>query len=442
MLALAAALGFGVAGVAAPTASQAGIFVSVTIAPPPLPVYVQPPCPGYGFIWVPGYWAWDDDDQDYYWVPGTWIEPPRRGYLWTPGWWEYGWGGSYAWHEGYWGPTVGFYGGISYGFGYTGWGYEGAYWRGDQIFYNRTVNNVTNINNTYIYNKTIINNTYVNVSRVSYNGGPAGVRAQPTLQQRMAVPVFHTGPTQAQIQHVHLAQQAVGLHASANHGAPMLAAVPRPASFQPATIPARPGPSGGNFRPNGQQYENQSNGSHAPWSRQGNARPNGTGGSAQPGFERRDWRGGPEGGPSRPNGYDSAYSAPPRGAAPSQPPGRTYPSQWQGRQDWSGGGRSPQGASLPPRSYAPQGRQSYQSPPGYRGGASPYYGGRGPEGNAPMRSYSPPPQPHYGAPQGYRAMGGPPPGGAPRPNYAPPRPAPPQVRGGQAPSSEHRRPQG
>jgi hypothetical protein len=47
------------------------------------------------------------------------FSPPQVGYLWTPGWW--GWGnGGYFFHEGFWGPTVGFYGGINYGFGYVG----------------------------------------------------------------------------------------------------------------------------------------------------------------------------------------------------------------------------------------------------------------------------------------------------------------------------------
>ena len=42
------------------------------------------------------------------------VEAPQVGYLWTPGYW--GWGGNaFLFHEGYWGPTVGFYGGISYG---------------------------------------------------------------------------------------------------------------------------------------------------------------------------------------------------------------------------------------------------------------------------------------------------------------------------------------
>ena len=32
---------------------------------------------GEGYIWTPGYWAYDYDYQDYYWVPGTWVEAAR-----------------------------------------------------------------------------------------------------------------------------------------------------------------------------------------------------------------------------------------------------------------------------------------------------------------------------------------------------------------------------
>jgi hypothetical protein len=46
-----------------PAAARAGFDVGVTVgfAPPPLPVYVQPPCPSPGYVWAPGYWAYDDD---------------------------------------------------------------------------------------------------------------------------------------------------------------------------------------------------------------------------------------------------------------------------------------------------------------------------------------------------------------------------------------------
>ena len=98
------------------------------------------------------------------------------GLLWTPGYW--GWNdGVYAFHEGYWGPEVGFYGGVSYGFGYTGAGYEGGYWRGGNFFYNRTVNNISNVSITNVYNKTVVVN---NTTNVSYNGGTGGTTARAT----------------------------------------------------------------------------------------------------------------------------------------------------------------------------------------------------------------------------------------------------------------------
>ena len=49
--------------------ASAQVVLSVTIAPPALPIYAQPMCPGDGYIWTPGYWSYDDDGG-YYWVPG------------------------------------------------------------------------------------------------------------------------------------------------------------------------------------------------------------------------------------------------------------------------------------------------------------------------------------------------------------------------------------
>src|SRR5579863_3460462 len=149
--------------VSTPSYAQVGVAVSITIAPPELPVYEQPLCPGDGYIWTPGYWAWSDDG--YYWVPGTWVLAPEAGLLWTPGYW--GWAnGVYLWNAGYWGPEVGFYGGINYGFGYIGTGYEGGYWRGGNFFYNSRVNNVnvTVVHN--VYSKTVV----AHGSHVSFNG--------------------------------------------------------------------------------------------------------------------------------------------------------------------------------------------------------------------------------------------------------------------------------
>ena len=73
----------------APAASFAAVIISVGIAPPALPVYVQPVAPADGYLWQPGYWAYAP--EGYYWVPGVWVQPPMVGVLWTPGYW--GWGG-------------------------------------------------------------------------------------------------------------------------------------------------------------------------------------------------------------------------------------------------------------------------------------------------------------------------------------------------------------
>src|SRR5580658_9812561 len=90
------------------SSAQIAVGISVRVAPPAIPVYVQPVCPGDGFMWTPGYWGYADGD--YYWVPGTWVRAPFVGGLWTPGYWGWG-GGAFLWHAGYWGPHIGFYGG-------------------------------------------------------------------------------------------------------------------------------------------------------------------------------------------------------------------------------------------------------------------------------------------------------------------------------------------
>jgi len=214
---------------AMPAPSFAQFGVSIRIGPPALPVYEQPVIPGNGYLWTPGYWAWSPDYNDYYWVPGTWVQPPEVGVLWTPGYW--GWGGNaFAWNEGYWGPHIGFYGGINYGFGYTGSGYEGGRWQNGAFFYNRSVNNVSNVTNiTNVYNKTVVNN--VTVNKVSYNGGNGGITAQPTPEQRAAASERHIQPTGEQTQHEHAASANPALRASMNHGKPPIAATPKPGVF-------------------------------------------------------------------------------------------------------------------------------------------------------------------------------------------------------------------
>lgn len=206
------------------SSAQMAVGISVRVGPPALPVYAQPVCPGPGFFWTPGYWAWSDDDG-YYWVPGTWVIAPV-GMLWTPGYWGWG-GGFYAWHAGYWGPHVGFYGGINYGFGYGGFGYGGGEWRGDRFFYNRSVTNVNVTNVTNVYNRTVIVN---NRRNVSFNG-PGGINARPTRREEEFGREPHRAALGEQSQHERAASQNRQLFASENHGRPAIAATGRPGEF-------------------------------------------------------------------------------------------------------------------------------------------------------------------------------------------------------------------
>jgi hypothetical protein len=113
--------------------------MSSTSPPPPLPEEDQPPLPQDGSLWTPGYWSWGA--QRYFWIPGAWVRPPQVGVVWTPGYWSSA-GTAFVFHPGHWGPTVGFYGGVNYGYGYFGNGYSGGHWIGNSFAYNTAVNHV------------------------------------------------------------------------------------------------------------------------------------------------------------------------------------------------------------------------------------------------------------------------------------------------------------
>src|SRR5579863_6184512 len=199
-----------------PATSHAGVFISVGIAPPVLPVYEQPPCPQPGWMWTPGYWAYGDDG--YYWVPGAWVPSPYVGALWTPPYW--GWsGGLYVFHSGYWGPHVGYYGGVNYGFGYMGIGFAGGAWRGGVFAYNTAVVHVNNdyVHNTYVDRTIVEHNTIVNDRHVAFSGGPGGINHAPSADERMAEHEQHVAPTSFQNQHMNSAMNDHGAYFNNNH---------------------------------------------------------------------------------------------------------------------------------------------------------------------------------------------------------------------------------
>jgi hypothetical protein len=85
------------------TEPQPGIIVPKS---PPPPVEELPPeeAPaGDNVVWIPGYWGWDEEREDFLWVSGIWrITPPDCG--WVPGYWSQVDGG-FQWVAGYWLPN-------------------------------------------------------------------------------------------------------------------------------------------------------------------------------------------------------------------------------------------------------------------------------------------------------------------------------------------------
>ena len=60
-----------------PSLLLAQVQLSISIGPPPIPVYEQPEVPEDGYAWTPGYWAMGS--AGYFWVPGTWVMTPSPG---------------------------------------------------------------------------------------------------------------------------------------------------------------------------------------------------------------------------------------------------------------------------------------------------------------------------------------------------------------------------
>ncbi len=79
---------------------EPGIIVNVQ---PPSAIEEIPPdqrLEGENVTWIPGYWAWDEDRDDFLWVSGIWRNlPPGR--QWVPGYWAQA-DGRHQWTSGYW----------------------------------------------------------------------------------------------------------------------------------------------------------------------------------------------------------------------------------------------------------------------------------------------------------------------------------------------------
>lgn len=302
-----------------------GVGFTVGSPPPPLPVYSMPVAPYPNWQWTPGYWAWGS--AGYYWVPGVWVAPPSVGVYWTPGYWGYASGG-YGWNAGYWGPSVGFYGGINYGFGYFGAGFVGGYWSGGAFRYNTAV---VNVNRTYIHNvyvnKTVIHGNVYN--HVSYNGGHGGISARPTPAQ-LDARRHGIAPTSAQVTHARVAAQDRNLYANVNHGKPPVTAASKP--FNDSNKPAGSAPVTAADKHTAQSDVKANGGkSYAPATHSSNTQPHhnhptsSTGhGSGHPysshpaGHPQGSMQGHPQGGQGKPP--SGGQGKPPSGGDHGKPP--------------------------------------------------------------------------------------------------------------------------
>lgn len=80
---------------------QGPAFMISRPPPPPIDEIVPDERPaGTHILWVPGYWNWDTDRNDFIWISGCWRAVPPRG-SWVPGYWAQGQGG-YQWIAGFW----------------------------------------------------------------------------------------------------------------------------------------------------------------------------------------------------------------------------------------------------------------------------------------------------------------------------------------------------
>ncbi len=80
--------------------SRIGVgVVYVEEAPPPARVEVIPVRPGVEYVWIEGYWSWNNA---YVWVPGRWDHPPRRNLHWVPGRWRGNKHKGWYWEPGHW----------------------------------------------------------------------------------------------------------------------------------------------------------------------------------------------------------------------------------------------------------------------------------------------------------------------------------------------------
>src|SRR5579859_1115552 len=72
---------FSLIAAATPLFSQ--IRLSINFGPPPLRHEIRSAPPSPGWIWISGYYIFNDGRRDYDWVPGRWEAPPSPHHVWV-----------------------------------------------------------------------------------------------------------------------------------------------------------------------------------------------------------------------------------------------------------------------------------------------------------------------------------------------------------------------
>ena len=84
--------------------ASGGIYVgepSVAYAnsmPPPALYETMTPSPGYGYVWIDGYWHWNS--FEWVWVSGRWVQE-QQGYYYVQPYYDYS-NNQYVYYPGYW----------------------------------------------------------------------------------------------------------------------------------------------------------------------------------------------------------------------------------------------------------------------------------------------------------------------------------------------------
>ena len=79
-------LGLGASAYAPDAAARTQISVGINVAPP-APRYEVVPPPRVGYVWAPGYWAWDSGHHHHIWRKGHYIHE-RHGERWVADRWS------------------------------------------------------------------------------------------------------------------------------------------------------------------------------------------------------------------------------------------------------------------------------------------------------------------------------------------------------------------